>query len=237
MIRFIPFLESYLKGGRQLLYHWTESHNLIYILRMGKLGQPDVDSYDPRSGYSGVKNGWVSFTRNKNYRVRGSNVDCRFTFDGDILRNKYKIRPYADGYMMIGGDDKPSGDKRRMEAEEVVDGPINLKDGCILIELDKKRHDEIVQMKVDFTKRLANIEDLLPKLKSGKYVYSIEDDERRHGELDDTKKGLIQKKIAEVPGWMPMQRFNADMLDKRKVSYKQTIDDYEMILDNTKVLK
>lgn len=88
---------------------------------------------------SGKYNNWlyggtdyVSFTRDKRFivdstRLFDSNVILQLVIDGDMLSNKYSIRPYND--FMWDYDGKKSSDNdnpKFREREEVVKGPIRM---------------------------------------------------------------------------------------------------------------
>jgi hypothetical protein len=98
-----------------VIYHYTSYNNAEGILKKGKL-RSDMGGAlgsldDPY--YS------ISFTRDKNFHkvarnltYVGTNIPCRFTFDGDSMSNKYSFKPFAQKGFEKG--------KRRFESEERI---------------------------------------------------------------------------------------------------------------------
>lgn len=78
--------------------------------------------------YGGTDN--VSFTRDKYFvvqtkTIRESNILVRLVIDGDLLSERFKIRPYNDFVYSQFGEYYPYDDKPKLrEMEEVVKGPI-----------------------------------------------------------------------------------------------------------------
>jgi hypothetical protein len=133
-------VDAYLGGSRQPLYHYTSLTALPAILKTGAL----VSGGD----------GWVSFTRDKSYRVNDEDSNVRLTFDADKLKDKgYKFRQFSYNFTSPEGT-LLSPQRRRGEAEEQVKGPVRLKDGSVKIELTQEG-------KAGAKKDLANYEKYL----------------------------------------------------------------------------
>ena len=83
-----------LKEAKQVgpLYHYTSADGLKGILSSNRINASEEH-------YLGNDLYYVSFTRNKNFHMKGANwnvkTDYRITLDGDKLSNKYKITPFA----------------------------------------------------------------------------------------------------------------------------------------------
>jgi hypothetical protein len=108
-----------------ILYHFTTLNNLISILRKYTL----IPS----------KNGYVSLTRNPKTKWMDYNIDslAKFTLDKNILKNRYKIEPYAD----IKNNDKYisySKDSEYYQSEERIKGDVHIKDALISITIPSK---------------------------------------------------------------------------------------------------
>lgn len=112
--------ESFLLGGRAPLYHFTEMLAAISIVEMDTLASnvryADIARLsDPRP-----IPGRISLTRDKKYRVRGNSTGVAFELDHDKLTTRFRIQPYADGFVRNNRPDNLGG--RREEAEEYIDG-------------------------------------------------------------------------------------------------------------------
>jgi len=115
------------EASRQSLYHWTTMYNGVNIVLMNILAKR-VEVFDL---YTGVKlkkpiihSGYVSFTRNPRYKVRGNyDGEICFEVDWDKIKTRYKTRPKADRFTLPASGDKGlQGTKG--EFEEKVKGPI-----------------------------------------------------------------------------------------------------------------
>lgn len=126
-MRLKELFEKLNSGSRQYLYHWTNLHSLLGIIKFNAIGYGS--EYDPIKGYKKLDKRYVSFTRDKNYSISGKGEDggIRITYDWDVLRRKgVKTAPTRGLVGKPGGDwhDVLTGREARYEAEEKVMGPI-----------------------------------------------------------------------------------------------------------------
>ena len=72
-MKLIDLCERAHTGSRQLLYHWTDLHSLLGIIKREVIAYFESDKWDPIKGYDNAKptSRYVSFTRDKNYAIRG----------------------------------------------------------------------------------------------------------------------------------------------------------------------
>jgi len=130
MIRLIDLLREAKQVG--ILYHYTIYENAVDILKDSNL----------KSGMSDDNLSSVSFTRDKNFHKQHRTLSkfmepqCRFTFNGDKLSNKYKISPYVQG--AVGDVDPFAKSKKGFEAEERItsDKPFTIPLNNYLISFD-----------------------------------------------------------------------------------------------------
>jgi hypothetical protein len=121
---------------KDFLYHNTDLYSLIEMFRDGHLG---------KSGRS------TSLTRDRHYdNAPGSGVvgrEVRLVFDRDELKNRYKLKPYADLSVTKDrfGDITVKGHEARWESEERVRGPISLND-VLRIEISPKAAKKLAQI-------------------------------------------------------------------------------------------
>jgi hypothetical protein len=112
MIKLIDLLREAKQVG--IIYHYTIYENAVDILK----------SFNLKSGISDDSLSSISFTRDKNFHKQRRTLykfiepQCRFTFDGDKLSNKYKISPYAE--QGIGNVNPFAKSKKGFEAEERI---------------------------------------------------------------------------------------------------------------------
>jgi hypothetical protein len=246
-MRFKHFLtEKYLEGSRAPLYHWTADYTLPRILESGKLGYPTKDGYDSMKGITKFSNDYVSFTRDKNYRIRGNrDSNIRLAFDPIKLQQKgYKILPYVDRSVVINARDDeqkalPQRDAR-FEAEEIIKGPIDLKDGLIAIEADKEvikkykhlieRNEKEIEQHLKIAKDIKNgmrfTIDFYKKEKGSNYSDNL------HGEW--VKKA--EQELEKDPDWKP-KWFNPERYEKFADGCKDRINEYKKMLSIVKELK
>jgi hypothetical protein len=104
-----------------IIYHYTSYSRAIDIIKSGKLksdeGGPLGKLDDPFYA--------ISFTRDKNFHKEsrfltqvGSNIPCRFTFDGNKMSSEFSIKPYAQKGFEKGSLTKAG--KQNFEAEERI---------------------------------------------------------------------------------------------------------------------
>jgi hypothetical protein len=133
----IQSMMGLLVEGKQvgLLYHSTNPENTIKIIQDNEIQKflntdhmltdyrNDPDDFIWLMGrfpvHKDLQNfkGFVSFTRNKNYKRHDTENNVQFVLDGDKLSEKYKIIPYSH----FGG----RGEYDEME-ERIYDSIINL---------------------------------------------------------------------------------------------------------------
>lgn len=97
------YLNEIIRGQYAPLYHSTSYVNFLSIIKDEKI-KPN-------------KLGYIFLSRDRRYRVRGSETPIVFIIDQEKIRQKLKIKPRV-------GD--ISNKNRRIEAEEVVKGHIPL---------------------------------------------------------------------------------------------------------------
>ena len=121
---------------KDFLYHNTDLYSLIEMFRDGHLGKPGRST---------------SLTRDRHYdNAPGSGVvgrEVRLVFDRDELKNRYKLKPYADLSVTKDrfGDTTVKGHEARWESEERVRGPISLND-VLRIEISPKAAKKLAQI-------------------------------------------------------------------------------------------
>jgi len=104
-----------------IIYHYTSYSRAIDIVKSGKLKSDEGGALgsldDPFYA--------ISFTRDKNFHKEsrfltqvGSNIPCRFTFDGNKMSNEFSIKPYAQKGFEKGSLTKAG--KQNFEAEERI---------------------------------------------------------------------------------------------------------------------
>lgn len=153
-MNFRSFLESYLKSGRQPIYHITDTVSLISIIN---------DNLLKVSSHKNILNNkpinMVSFTRNPKLDLSYYKdcLDVIIEIDFDKLSKKYKIIPY-DFFVNSGKENLPKSNLRRtseFEFEEIIIGDVeNIMDYIISIDF---RNDSIYNM---------GISDILTTIKS-----------------------------------------------------------------------
>ena len=128
-----------LAASQSLLYHNTSAVALLSILEFGAIAR--VGDFDTKKGWTSIKKGWVSFTRDSKYKNApgATSSDVRFVFDYDTIRRGYKTRPHSDGLVVKDRFTETFVDsyERRWESEELVMGPVWLKHGLDRIEVKK----------------------------------------------------------------------------------------------------
>lgn len=242
-MRFKKFItEKYLEASRAPLYHWTADYMLKGILKTGKLGYAADGGYDPLKGITKFSNGWVSFTRDKNYRIGGKrNSNIRLSFDPIKLQQKgYKIRPYVDRSVVRNATDETSRlpqDEARFEAEEKVKGPIDLKDGLISIEADPsiiKQYEELIEK---FKKTKEEHLKIADEVKNGKKFtiqFYKEQQAPNYHETEWVKNA--EKELEKDPNWKP-KWFTPERYEKFAVGDQRQIDEYSEFLKRLTPLK
>lgn len=212
-------------GARQYLYHWTSTTALPSIVNLGAVSQTE---WDVAKGPYALKKGWVSFTRDKDYAVRGKNEyggSIRLTFDGDKLAARYKIQP-AVGYFYMNSKDEtmPKGGQRRIEAEEVILGPVYLKHGLVAIEGTPEAVKNINKSRDVYTEHLQSNRLLLEMRQKGiPLTFEIY---RDHGPPATMER--VEQKMKNEPNWQP-KWFNVDTLSKRCAVYEKEVKTFEKL--------
>jgi hypothetical protein len=214
MISFKKFItEKYLSGGRPLLYHWTSLVGLKSILKEGKLGQ---------------NKGGVSFTRDSNFKFGDM---FRLVFDWNKLKIKgYKNRPYAypfETYRDSGELLNPVA--RRIEAEEILKGPIYLKDGLIEIQRTKKAEDELYRYIKSHEENIKGINYNIDQIKAN-VPFTLELFKKIQPQWIDYDK--IKDKIEKFPTWRPVY-WNLDSQKKFIEQNENSIKEYQFLLQKT----
>lgn len=139
------------------LYHNTDLYSLLGVFRDGHLGKP---------GHR------ISLTRDRRYTnapgAGGAGPEVRFVFDRNELKQRYKIRPYADLSVATDrtGDTTVSGYGARWESEESVKGPINLND-VLRIEVLPKTVEKLNQLMLSKQDDIEHGEKRLEQLEKG----------------------------------------------------------------------
>jgi hypothetical protein len=240
-MKFKDFItEKYLEGSKAPLYHWTSWVMFKYILKHSALGV--IDKWEPIEGVISLKKGWVSFTRDKNYRIRGKDSDIRISFDPIILKQKgYKIQPYVDRSVVgnLHDEDRLPQDKARWEAEEMVLGPIKLKDGMMKIEVTKERYDEEQKIIKRFEESLKDTQKINDQLEDGTFRWTIDFWKKQKGP-NGTKgfEKFIEKAEEELkkdPNWKP--KGFEDRIKNQLIRDQEYIDEIKKLLDQVEVLK
>jgi hypothetical protein len=230
--------EKYLEGARAPLYHWTALSSLFDILKLGALGQ--VDDWHPIEGAESLKKGWVSFTRDKNYRIRGSGKhgsNIRLSFDFEKLKQKgYKIEPYVDRSVVGNLHDEDPLPQRdaRWEAEEVILGPVKLKDGLIKIEADKDAIDEIKKHIKIFQEYADKAGKTAQELEDGTFKWSLKywATGKPKNQLFMHKKFIAKAKaeLKKDPNWKP-PRFTVEAFRNSEKNWLKTVKKWQDCLD------
>lgn len=240
-MKFKQFItEKYLEGSKAPLYHWTSWVFLDDILRLNAIGVGD--EWHPHKGTLSLKKGWVSFTRDKNYRIRGKDSDVRFSFDPVVLKQKgYKIEPYVDRSVVgnLHDEDKLPQDKARWEAEEMILGPVKLKDGLLKIEVTKDRYDKEQNTLKHFEKELKETEKTIKQLNDGTFKWSV-DYWKKHrfpSSINGFEKFIAnaEKELEKDPNWKP-KNFETRM--NNQLEYQQKyIEELKYLLNKVEVIK
>lgn len=184
-----------------LLYHNTDLRALDSILKFQMLGAPS--KWNGGNNFSYVKDpvygkytgempfpGPVYFTRSKQYLLApgAGKTTVRLVFDRNKLSQRHKITPRADLNVATGAntDETLTGSKSRFEAEEVVNGPIPLKDGLVKIEVLKNDFEQF----------------------RSEYLNNIENDKTRLADLNYQKSQLTKGLIYHYKkGYLPKSAF------------------------------
>lgn len=200
---------SYLEGSRGPIYHYTNLLYLDRILEMGGLGV--IEGWKPTGDRSQehLVPGWVSFTRDPRYRVKGRDSNVRFTFDLDTLINKgYKIRASKGLFVKnVVTEEFPDLPEARVEAEEKVWGPVKLKDGLTQIALTRSGHKEVEDSIKRTKEGIANLEKLLKMIRNKDFsieAYSLHmgaENLKQQFYQDSWKR--MEQKHKEDPSWWP----------------------------------
>lgn len=130
MIKLVNLLKEITEGvNDNFLYHNTSLENLLGIIKSNFILYPS-DEY-------------VSFSRYKNMpdQEHDSKLDAKIVIDKDKLRTKYKSIPYVDPL-----DDEEEEDyslyskqSKWFQAEEIVKGPVDIKNFIKIIELPNEK--------------------------------------------------------------------------------------------------
>lgn len=244
-MRFKKFItEKYLEGSKAPLYHWTDYISLKKILEFDALGVGD--KWDPSNGYTTLKKGPISFTRDKNYRIRGKDSDVRITVDPiKLQQNGYKIYPFVDRSVINNHHDEQPlpRDEARWEAEERVIGPIKLKDCLVKIEMTKERYDEEKKLIKKFEEEAKESLKTAKEVVDKNFRWSIEFWERgknKENIKDFYKPGhFVDKAKAELakdPMWKP-KNFSAENFVNGAKRWQKMADETKEILKKVEILK
>jgi hypothetical protein len=152
--RFIDFInESYLKGGRQPLYHYTFLFRLSSIIESDtlKMGNPAR----PRGSKA------ICVTRNPHFSHDGAELECRIVLDYDKLKNDgYRSHPFDE----VGTVTKTTKSMNLIKSHfpSIKQGKRNIHHGLDLPKIGDG-------LEVEFEERIyRNINNI------GKYIISIE---------------------------------------------------------------
>jgi hypothetical protein len=146
-----------------ILYHFTTLNNLIPILRKFILNPS--------------KNGYVSLTRNPKTKWMDYNIHSlvKFTLDKSILKNRYKIEPYAD-IKNNDNDISYSKNSEYYQSEERIKGDVYIKDALIGITIPSK-NDWVKDFGWEFEDEDTTAEeyydDVLSFLKDNNIKYNV----------------------------------------------------------------
>ena len=244
-MRFKNFItEKYLEGALAPLYHWTDYISLKKILQFDALGVGD--KWDSSKGYTSLKKGPISFTRDKNYRIRGKNSDVRITIDPIKLQQKgYKIYPFVDRWVINNHHDEQPlpRDEARWEAEERVIGPIKLKDCLVKIEMTKERYDEEQKLIKRFEDAAEEAKKTAKEVSNKNFRWSIEFWAR--GRNKEELKSFFEPghfvdkakaELAKDPMWKP-KNFSAEKFIQSAKSWQKMADETKEILKQVEVMK
>ncbi len=247
-MRFKNFIlnESYLDSARAPIYHWTSGFLLRTILKTRKLGYPTKDGYDPLKGITKFSKELISFTRDNNYRIRGKESNVRFVFDIEKLRQKgYKIKPYVDRSVVKNSLEDYStlnSHEARFEAEEIVRGPIDLKDGLIKIEVDKKYYDEQKKLIDRYSQDILKQEKIADDITSGKLNFSYDvwltlDVSKNYDEIGKKNfKEKIEQEKKEKSNWAP-KWFTPEKFKSIADFDRRMIKEIEQLLSEVEIIK
>ena len=160
------------KVNDQYLYHNTSLNATMSIIKLGAIGHGD--DYNPMIGYQSLSPGYVSFSRSKKYRSApgAGRAEVRFVFDYQALKRKYRIEPFADG-MVVNGDKFLKGGERRWESEEIVWGPVQIKDGLVRIELLATEAKKIEEIIVNTGAAIVRTTQKIKRLDTGDFWHPI----------------------------------------------------------------
>ncbi len=232
MIKFKEFLaEKYLQSNHAPLYHFTDLHNLENIVKTGKLSKKDFDSptwsatrdtplkpdHDTR----------VSLTRNKNLNF--GNHGVRITLDGEDMRSRHKLHPYADRSMASKSDrDVPVSTKgeSRSEAEEVSTRAIHLKKVKHKIEVRPHIMDELHKRIKHHSDDLEKAKALHKEISSPNFKWNP-DRHAHHFGIDVEKN---REHVKDKPNWVPGRMH--ERVAGRIQNNTEQIDNYKNILNH-----
>lgn len=244
-MKFKDFItEKYLEASKAPLYHWTDYISLKKILEFGALGEGD--KWDAINGYTTLKKGPVSFTRDKNYRIRGKSSDVRITVDPIKLQQKgYKIYPYVDRSVINNHHDEAPlpRDQARWEAEERVVGPIKLKDCLVKIEMTKERYDEEMKIAEKFEQEADERLKVAKQVRDGTFRWSVE--YWAKGKHPDNIKNFYEpgsfvdkakEALKKDPKWVP-KNFSAEGLENSAKRDKEYAKQIREVLKQVEILK
>ncbi len=234
--------EKYLESSRAPLYHWTDSIYLENILKLNALGV--TDEWDEIHGTKTLKkDGWVSFTRDKNYRIRGKNSTVRFSFNPEILKQRgYKILPYVDRSVVDNYiDQNPlSKSRARFESEEKVKGPIKLTDGLIKIEIIKSEYNKLKNFIKMFKEHKDEALKTAKQIDDGTFKWSIEYwKSLSPNNTEDGFSSFILKAKEELkkdPNWVPKKYKSSKSFIETAKNYQELIDKTENVLKRVSIL-
>jgi len=202
------------------------------------------DDYDPMKGVMSLKKGPVSFTRDKNYRVKGRDSEVRLTFDREKLKHRgYKIYPYVDRSVVKHWQDEDPlpQHEARWEAEEVIIGPVKLKDGLTKIEITKDAYDKELNSIKHYEKRIEENEKVKKQLDDGTFRWTLDYWKKTVGvhqtSLDMFEKFIkkAEEELKKDPKWMP--RGFADRISNQIKYDKENVQKKKEVLSKVEVMK
>jgi len=212
-------------SGRQNLYHYTDLLGLQKILKAKCIAQvKDFDDF----GVAHISKGDVSFTRDKRYTYKAvrDGAIC-FVFDQDKLKRKgYKITPFSFSFR----DDSLHG---RYESEEVVAGPVFLKDGLLETVISVKTRDKIKESISRLVERISNLGKLRKYIERDHWCREAFD---LYGNKSDDLLWARQNARYEADhSWRPAFWWKTSKCDEAQASAQELIDEWETILAQVRV--
>lgn len=205
---------------KQYLYHNTGLIWLPSVLKFGALGK--TKDWSPTKGTLSIKKGWISFSRNPRYKAApgtGKKADVKFVFDRDKLKHRYKIEPVADRTVAtdMQGRNLVKGKEARWESEEIVLGPVKLKDGLVRIELYPHAKKDLLQTIESFKHNIKHAEERLEMFEKGYFWHQID---KKWKKFENDKQRKVHSK---------------ERINKARDTYKKSLKKYLNILNYPKL--